>query len=93
MFMCKHCLEQFEDEQLAYTLILENRVSHPSADAFVLKFCSKAHLQEFLELISGQQQNYILTKVSGETKQEFPPAYPLDLLLQVGSTSAASRIS
>lgn len=89
MFMCKQCLEQYEDEQLAYTLILQNRLSHPSADAFLLKFCSMSHLQDFLELISGQQQNYILTKITGDAKQEFPPAYPLDLLLQVGSTKAS----
>lgn len=87
--MCKHCLEQFEDQDLAYTLILESRLIHPAADTFYLKFCSKAHVQEFLEHISGQQQNYILTKVTRSGEQKFPADYPLELLLLVGSSKAS----
>ncbi|HYG58672.1 MAG TPA: hypothetical protein VD902_11500 [Symbiobacteriaceae bacterium] len=87
MFMCKHCLEQYEDKDLAYTLIPEKRRSHPMADAFVLKFCSKAHVQQFLEDISHHSQVFILTKVdpSGNNK-EFEPNAALDLLLLVGSS-------
>jgi hypothetical protein len=90
MFMCKHCLEQFDDSQLAYTLIQESRLSHPAADTFVLKFCSRAHVQEFLGHISNQRQRYVLTKVEsdGATKQ-FGPDYPLELLLLVGSSKAS----
>lgn len=90
MFMCRHCKEQFEDDQLAYTLILEVRENFPAADMFLSKFCSKAHLQDFLHRISFQEQTYVLTKVNpdGSTKR-FEPGYPLDLLLAVGSTKAS----
>lgn len=87
MFMCKHCLEQFEDQALAYTLIPEKRLHHPMADAFVLKFCSKAHVQQFLELISHNQvQQYVLTKMDKSGTKDFEPSNPLDLLLLVGSS-------
>jgi len=86
MFMCKHCLEQFDDQALAYTLIPETRLHHPMADAFVLKFCSKAHIQQFLELISHQGMNYVLTKVDKVGNKDFEPSNPLDLLLLVGSS-------
>lgn len=89
MFMCKHCLEQFEDNELAYTLILESRVNHPANDAFFLKFCSKAHVQEFLGYISNQRQKYVMTKVTGNGEQRFPADYPLELLLLVGSSKAS----
>lgn len=91
MFMCKHCLEQFEDSALAYTLIPEGRLGHPAADMFLNKFCSKAHLQDFLHEISFQKMTYVLTRVDkqGATKQ-FEAATPLDLLLLVGSSKAAS---
>lgn len=85
MFMCKECLEQFEDSQLAYTLIPENRLSHPSADTFVYKFCSRAHLRDFLSKISYQRQKYILTQYGKNGPEPFPSDYPLELLLQVGS--------
>lgn len=90
MFMCKHCLEQFEDSSLAYTLIDAKRQAHPAADMFILKFCSKAHLQDFLHELSYQKQQYVLTRVdkNGALKQ-FEPAAPLDLLLLVGSSKAS----
>jgi len=83
--MCKHCLEQYEDEELAYTLMPENRLTHPAADSFLFKFCSRAHLQGFLELIRAQQQRYILTRVVGDVRETLPPAEPLDILLRLGS--------
>ncbi len=83
MFMCKHCLEQFEDERLAYILMPENRMSHPAADAFAWKFCSRAHLVEFLQRISNQSQSFALTRVTGENRETFPAAPPLDLLHQM----------
>lgn len=89
MFMCKYCLEQFEDKDLAYTLILESRLDHPMADAFVLKFCSKAHVQELLHHISNQRQKYVLTKITRNGEQKFPADYPLELLLIVGSSKAS----
>lgn len=90
MFLCKQCEEQFEDRDLAYTIILESRLSHPMADAFLMKFCSKAHVQEFLERINNQHQRYVLTKVekTGATRQ-FDPDVPLNLLLLVGSSKAS----
>lgn len=89
MFMCKHCLEQFEDKDLAYTIIPETRVNFPAADAFILKFCSKAHVQEFLEQIKNHKQKYVLTKVGKSGEKSFEPDYPLDLLLLVGSSKAS----
>ncbi len=89
MFMCKECLEQFEDKDLAYTLILESRMSHPAADAFMLKFCSKAHVQQYLQHISYQGQKYVLTKVTKSGEQKFPADTPLELLLVVGSSKAS----
>lgn len=86
MFMCAQTLEQFEDSQLAYTLILESRVSHPTADTFVLKFSSKKAVQEFLERIRMQRQRYVLTKKSRGGDKVFEAAYPADLLLLVGSS-------
>jgi len=83
VFICKYCLEQFEDERLAYILIPESRKSHPAADAFALKFCSRAHLVEFLQHISNQHQPYSLTRVAGDNRETFPPAPPLDLLHQM----------
>lgn len=88
MFMCKHCLEQYEDQDLAYTLILESRLSHPMADSFLMKFCSRAHLQEFLQLSSGQKMKYVLTQVGSNGEKTFPADYPLELLLQLGSRAA-----
>lgn len=88
MFLCRQCKEQFEDHQLAYTMILEARENFPAADMFVSKFCSKAHLQEFLDRLSPQQQNYVVTKVGKENKR-FAPAHPLELLLLVGSSKGA----
>jgi len=87
MFMCKECLEQFESP--AYTLILESRLSHPMADSFLSKFCSKAHLQQYLQHISNQRQKYVLTKVTKNGEQAFPANYPLELLLLVGSSKAS----
>lgn len=89
MFMCSHCLEQYEDQDLRYTLILESRLSHPAVDAFWLKFCSKAHVQEFLDRISNQRQKYVLTMVTARGEQKFPADYPLELLLLVGSSKAS----
>lgn len=89
MFMCKQCLEQYEDQQLAYTLILENRLSHPSASSFILRFCSKAHVQEFLSLISTQHQKYVLSKVTPVGEERLAVDYPLELLLYVGSTKVS----
>lgn len=89
MFMCKHCLEQFEENDLAYTLILESRVDHPASDAFYLKFCSKTHVQEFLGHISNQRQKYVMVKVTRTGEQPFPADYPLELLLLVGSSKAS----
>lgn len=89
MFMCKQCLEQFDDKDLAYTLILETRVNQPYADAFVLRFCSKAHVQDFLQQISNQKQRYVLAKVTKSGEQKFPADYPLELLLLVGSSKAS----
>lgn len=86
MFMCAQCLEQYEDESLAYTMILESRTSHPAADAFVMRFCSKAHLQDFLTRSMGQGQKYVLTKVTKSGEQRFTAATPHDLLLLVGSS-------
>lgn len=89
MFMCKQCLEQYDDSKLAYTLIPESRLSHPSAETFLLKFCSKAHLQDFLSHISNQRQKYVLTYVAKNGPKQFPADYPLELLLQVGSQKTA----
>lgn len=89
MFMCKECLEQFQDKDLAYTLILEARANQPYADAFVLRFCSKAHVQEYLSHISYQKQKYVLAKVTRSGEQKFPADYPLELLLLVGSSKAS----
>lgn len=83
MFMCKHCLEQYEDERLAYVLMPENRMNHPLADAFAFKFCSRAHLVEFLQRISHQSQPYVLTRVVGADRETLPAAPPLDLLHQM----------
>jgi hypothetical protein len=89
VFMCKHCLEQFEDSDLAYTLIPETRVSRPEADMYVMKFCSRNHLQEFLQRLSFQEQLYILTKNGRTGAKQFEAAKPLDLLLLVGSAKAS----
>mgnify|MGYP000214913696 CR=1 FL=1 len=83
MFMCKYCLEQFDDERLAYILMPESRMSHPAADAFALKFCSRSHLVEFLQRISNQNQSFALTRVTGEDRETFPAARPLELLHQM----------
>ena len=87
MFICKYCLEQFEDEKLAYVLMPENRLQHPAADAFAMKFCSRAHLEAFLRKVSHQRQAYVLTRVSGSTRQTLPAAPPLALLNQLGKVS------
>lgn len=89
MFLCKHCGEQYEDKDLAYTLILENRATLTTADMFLMKFCSKAHLQEFLHHISAQQQRYLLTKIEKGGSKQFEADYPLNLLLLVGSSKAS----
>lgn len=89
MFMCKQCLEQYEDKDLAYTLLLESRANQPYGDSFILKFCSKAHVQEFLQQVSKQRQKYILAKVTKSGEQKFPADYPLELLLLVGSSKAS----
>lgn len=89
MFMCKQCGEQFEDSGLAFTLMPENRVSHPAADMYLLKFCSKKHVQDFLDQIRNQHQLFILTKVGKGGGKTFDAASPIDLLLLVGSTRAS----
>lgn len=89
MFMCSQCLEQYDDQELTYTLILESRLDHPAADSFVLKFCSRAHVQEFLERIQNQRQFYVLTRVTKGAAKRFDPAYPIDLLILVGSTKVS----
>jgi len=89
VFMCRQCKEQFEDGQLAYTLILESRVNFPASDMFLSKFCCQAHVQEFLDRISFQQQRYVLTKVSENGNKTYPPGSPLELLLMVGSPTVA----
>lgn len=90
MFMCKECLEQFEDSQLAYSLILESRISHHAADMFVMKFCSRAHLQHFLEQISNQGQRYVLTRHGKGGDKTFEPDTALNLLMLVGSSKASA---
>mgnify|MGYP006920173314 CR=1 FL=1 len=85
--MCKHCLEQFEDEHLAYILLPEKRLQLPAADTYAFKFCSRAHLEEFLRHISNQHQAYVLTKVSGPDRKTIATAAPLDLLLQMNKAS------
>jgi hypothetical protein len=83
MFMCQFTGQQFEDKDLAYTAILESRLSHPAASTFLLKFSSKHAVLGFLESIKNQRQNYVVTKVRGEKK--FGPATPLDLIHLIGS--------
>ena len=91
MFMCKQCGEQYEDHQLAYTIIPENRLSHPqgTSEMFILKFCSKTHVQDFLHQIRNQEQTYVLIKKGKGGDKQFEPAYPLDLLILVGSSKAS----
>lgn len=89
MFMCTHCLEQFEDSHLAYTLILESRLSHPAAEMYRLKFCSLAHVQEFLDRIKFQRQRYVLTKVNANGEKSFEAELPRELLILVGSSRAS----
>lgn len=89
MFMCSQCLEQFEDNQLAYTLILESRLTHPAADMYLLKFCSKAHVQEFLTRIGNQRQRYLLTRKGRGGDKAFAPDFPRELLILVGSSKAS----
>jgi hypothetical protein len=86
MFMCAQCQEQYEDRDLAYTLILESRLIHPAADTFMLKFCSKAQVREFLDRIVNQQQCYVLTRKGKGHDKKFDPAFPRDLLILVGSS-------
>lgn len=85
MFMCKYCLQQYEDSQLAYELIPQARLSHPAKEAFYYKFCSKEDLQKFLSDISFQHLVYVLTEKGAGGDKEFPPGTPKDLLLQVGA--------
>ncbi|MFZ5815666.1 MAG: hypothetical protein ACOY93_10250 [Bacillota bacterium] len=82
-------MEQYEDKDLAYTLILESRLTHPAADAFVMKFCSRNHVQEFLSRIRNQGQKYVLTRILANGEQTFPADSPLELLLLVGSSKAS----
>lgn len=90
MFLCKHCLEQFEDADLAYTLIAETRLDHPAKDLYVMKFCSRAHLQAFLEFRNFQGQRYVLAKVSKDgSVRSFEPAPPTELIILVGSSTAS----
>jgi hypothetical protein len=89
MFMCNQCLEQFEDSQLAYTLILEDRLSHPSAEMFQMQFCTKQHVQQFLERIRTQRQKYVLIKKGKGAEKRFESDYPRELLLLVGSSKAS----
>lgn len=90
MFMCKHCLEQYEDKDLAYSIIPEIRVNFPgAAESYAVKFCSKAHVQEFLEQIKAHQQKYVLTKHGKGGDKTFEPATALELLLLVGSSKAS----
>lgn len=89
MFVCTQCQEHFQDKDLAYSLILENRLAHPAADMFVMKFCSKMHVQEFLDRIGNQRQLYVLTRTGKSGGKAFEPGYPRDLLLLVGSSKAS----
>lgn len=89
MFMCKHCLEQYDDNRLAYTLVPEVRSTHPAADAFVLKFCSKDHLQQFLQRMTHQHQPFLLVKKGAGGDKPFEPATALDLLALTGHTRAS----
>lgn len=89
MFMCNQCWEQYEDHQLAYTLILENRLGHPASEMFLLKFCTKAHVQAFLTQIVNQRQAYVLTKKGRGGNKVFESAYPRELLILVGSSKAS----
>lgn len=89
MFMCKQCWEQYEDQNLAYTVILEYRLTHAAADMYLMKFCSKQHVQAFLEQINNQHQPYVLTKKGKGGDRQFEPAFPLDLQLLVGSSKAS----
>lgn len=90
MFMCKQCMEQFEDSQLAYSLIPESRLRHPAVEMFTFRFCSLAHVQEFLKQISNQQLPYVLTKHGKSGDKQFAPDVPSELLLTVGSSKAAT---
>lgn len=89
MFMCTHCLEQYEDSHLSYTMIPESRLSHPAAEMYRLRFCSLAHVQEFLDRIKFQGQRYVLTKVTPQGEKSFEPDVALELLIMVGSSKAS----
>lgn len=89
MFLCTQCLEQFEESHLAYTMILESRLTHPAMEMFVLKFCSKTHIQQFLDRIRNQGQRYVLTIKSPGGNRSLEPGLPRDLLLLVGSSKAS----
>ncbi|HEY3364801.1 MAG TPA: hypothetical protein VGK74_07115 [Symbiobacteriaceae bacterium] len=82
-------MEQYEDSELAYSLILESRLRHPATELFIYKFCSLSHLQEFLTQINNQQQRYVLTKHGKNGDKQFAPDSPMDLLLLVGSSKAS----
>ncbi|HEY8347981.1 MAG TPA: hypothetical protein VIL07_12060 [Symbiobacteriaceae bacterium] len=89
MFMCKQCLQQYEDDHLAYTLLPEYRLrtSPPeSMDMFTLKFCSLEHTREYLKRISPQKSRYILTKKSKDGDKQFEPNIPAELLILIGSS-------
>lgn len=90
MFMCKHCLQQYDDNELAYTLILESRMSVPAETVgmYLMKFCSLKHTQQFLENIRTQKLRYVLTKKGPNGDKQYEPAYPADLLLVIGSNAS-----
>lgn len=90
VFMCKQCLRQFEDDHLAYTLLLENRqkTSPDSVAFFEMKFCSLKDTQDFLMEIQHQRLRYILTKKGKDGDKVYEPAYPADLLLLIGSSAS-----
>jgi len=82
-------MEQYENEDLSYTLVLEARLTHPAPDLFLMKFCSKAHVQAFLHQLSSQGQPYVLTIHGKNGDKRFDPAPPGELLLLVGSSKAS----
>lgn len=89
MFLCTQCQEQFENDHLAYTLILESRLTHPAHAMFVQNFCSQHDLQEYLTRIRSQHQRYLLVKKGPSGDRAFEPAEPLDLLMLVGSSKVS----
>lgn len=74
MFVCANCMKEFPDDEMAYTLLYENRMRHPAKYFFERRFHSLECLEAELDRLVVSYGPFVLFKATGaEGREQLTP--------------------